>query len=112
MTDSEIYEYIGSKIRQVRLNKGMSQAELAEKAELSLPSISNIELGKSKMKLASFIRIADALQVSTEELASDGREVMSADNLSEVLSKLTEAESESIKRVISEIIKWMPNKND
>lgn len=59
---------IGSRIREVRSKRLMSQAELAEKASLSLPLISNIELGKTNMQLVTFIKIAEALQVSTDYL--------------------------------------------
>lgn len=56
ITESQI---IGSRIREVRVKKGMSQAELAAKANISLPHISDLELGKSRMMLASFVRITD-----------------------------------------------------
>ena len=44
---------IGSRIRAARSSKGMSQADLAVKASVSLPLISNIELGKTRMHLDS-----------------------------------------------------------
>ncbi len=65
ITESQI---IGSRIREVRVKKGMSQAELAVEANISLPHISDIELGKSRMMLASFVRITEALQVSADSL--------------------------------------------
>ena len=42
---------IGSRIKAVRTGKGMSQADLAVKASVSLPLISNIERGKTRMQL-------------------------------------------------------------
>lgn len=59
---------IGSRIRAARSSKGMSQADLAVKASVSLPLISNIELGKTRMHLDTFIKVAEALQVSTDHL--------------------------------------------
>ena len=50
------------------MKKGMSQQKLAELAGLSLPHVSVIELGKSEMKLSTFMRIAEALQTSTDAL--------------------------------------------
>lgn len=41
---------IGSRIKAVRTGKGMSQADLAVKASVSLPLISNIERGKTRMR--------------------------------------------------------------
>lgn len=59
---------IGARIREARLAKGMSQADLAEKSNISLPHISEIELGKADIRLQSFIRIIEALQVSSDEI--------------------------------------------
>lgn len=59
---------IGSRIRAARSSKGMSQADLAVKASVSLPLISNIELGTKVMSLETFVSIANALEVSTDSL--------------------------------------------
>lgn len=40
---------IGSRIKAVRTSRGMSQADLAVKASVSLPLISNIERGKTSI---------------------------------------------------------------
>ena len=47
---------IGSRIKAVRTGKGMSQADLAVKASVSLPLISNIERGKTRMQLETFAK--------------------------------------------------------
>ena len=62
------YKKIGARIREVRIKNGMSQADLSVKAHISLPHISDIELGKTKMLLATFVRITEALQVSADVL--------------------------------------------
>ena len=59
---------IGSRIKAVRTSKGMSQADLAVKASVSLPLISNIERGKTRMQLETFVKVAEALQVSADHL--------------------------------------------
>ena len=68
MKEQELTErqLVGSRIREARINRHMSQADLAVKANISLPHISNIEQGKTGMKLESFIRIIEALQVSAD----------------------------------------------
>lgn len=70
MTEHDLTEsqLIGSRIRDARINRRMSQADLAAKANISLPHISNIEKGKTSMKLETFIRIIEALQVSADSL--------------------------------------------
>ena len=59
---------IGSRIKAVRTSRGMSQADLAVKASVSLPLISNIERGKTSMQLETFVKVAEALQVSADHL--------------------------------------------
>jgi predicted transcriptional regulator len=47
-------QMIGSRIREARVKCGMSQSDLAVKANISLPHISDIELGKTNMMLSSY----------------------------------------------------------
>ena len=56
----EFYQTIGSRIREIRTSKGLSQADLAEKAKLSTPVISGIENGHSKVWLITFAKICEA----------------------------------------------------
>ena len=53
MTEHDLTEsqLVGSRIRDARINRRMSQADLAAKANISLPHVSNIEKGKTSMKL-------------------------------------------------------------
>ena len=64
----EFYQTIGSRIREIRTSKGLSQADLAEKAKLSTPVISGIENGHSKVWLITFAKICEALQVSADDV--------------------------------------------
>ena len=68
---------IGSRIKAVRTGKGMSQADLAVKASVSLPLISNIERGKTRMQLETFVKVAEALQVSADHLLRGGEDDLS-----------------------------------
>ena len=65
---SQINKEIGERIREARLSKNMSQQDLATKANVSLPHISEIENGKQTMKLLTFVRIIEALQVSADAI--------------------------------------------
>ena len=102
-TESKI---IGSRIKEARIKNGMSQADLAAKANISLPHISDIELGKSNMLLTSFIRIAIALQVSADTLLRpDVPSVRSLyeGELSEVFSDCSPAQMDSILKIAREV---------
>ncbi len=62
------YKHIGLRIRKERERAGFSQAKLAELADSSMQYISLIETAKKKPSLQMLLRIADALNVSVDQL--------------------------------------------
>lgn len=115
MYDALDAKKIGSRIRAVRLSKSMSQAELAAKASLSLPLISNIELGKTSMQLETFIKIAEALQISTDHLLRpDIPEVRAIyqGELSDIMDGCTPNEMESILKIVRELKNTFSNRSE
>lgn len=105
-SDMELYKQIGSRIREARLALNMSQADLAEKAHLSLPHISIIELGKSKMQLSTFICVVEALQVSADSLlrvnTPEGKNCY-AGEIAKVIDDCSPAEMEAILKIVTEL---------
>lgn len=68
-------EGIGSKIRQLRKEKGLTLNEVAEKTGLSQGFLSQLERSKSSVTLQSISKISDALEVSrTYFFENDTRE--------------------------------------
>lgn len=59
---------IGTRIKNIRKSKNMTQEQLSEQTKLSLSHISNLENGRSKMSLESLILIAKVLQVPTDAI--------------------------------------------
>ena len=59
---------LGDRIRQTRRARGISQIQLAEMAQISVSHMSDIETGKTNISLDVFIRIMNALQVSSDWL--------------------------------------------
>lgn len=59
---------LGSRIRKARADCHMSQTELADACGLSVPYVSNIERGKKCFSVDILLRLAQALQVSTDKL--------------------------------------------
>ena len=108
MTEHELTEsqLVGSRIRDARINRRMSQADLAAKANISLPHVSNIEKGKTSMKLETFIRIIEALQVSADSLLRpDVPEVRSLyqSEFDELLADCSPKELDSILKIVREL---------
>lgn len=61
---------IGRQIRLARLQKNLTQTQLAEAANLSVPYISHVERGKKRVSLDALVRIAQALEVTLDQLLS------------------------------------------
>lgn len=62
------YERMGKIIKAVRIARGLSQADLAECIDLSVPYISHIETGRSKASLETIVNIANVLDVTVDRL--------------------------------------------
>jgi transcriptional regulator with XRE-family HTH domain len=62
------YVRFGRELRRVRGEKGLTQAELAQRVDLGRTSIVNIENGLQRVHLHTFLEIARALQTNPAEL--------------------------------------------
>lgn len=58
----EYLKMIGNRIKQYRVNLGMTQRDLEEKSGVSVRSISRLEQGAS-VQLDSFIKVLEALNL-------------------------------------------------
>ena len=111
----ELLNHIGERIRNKRVSLGMSQADLAVKSGISLPRISKIENAKVEMRLSTFIRIAEALQVATDELIQADVPTtveMNKAAFSEVLSDCTLREQTVILNTVKQMKKAMRTNQD
>lgn len=106
---------IGQRIRAIRTARGMSQAELGFAAQLATSNISDIELGKTKMWLSTFVRIVEALQVSADSiLRPDVPEVngLYQKEYAQLLADCTPSEIEAIMKISKEVKASLHAKRD
>lgn len=68
MNPEELYKDLGRRIRFRRIELGLNQAQLGDRAGISRASISNIEAGRHQLLLHVVISIARALETSLDEL--------------------------------------------
>jgi len=59
---------LGENLKRIRIEKGMSQADICRELEVDKGYISNIEAGKQNPTLVTLARLAKALNVSVDEL--------------------------------------------
>ena len=70
MTGEEVREALARNIKKLRAQKGFSQAQLAEKADISLPFMSSIEQSSKWPYPDTLAKIASALEVDVSDLFS------------------------------------------
>lgn len=65
----EILKAFGAKVRRLRQSRKLSQEKLAELSGLHRTYISSVELGERNVSLKNIHALANALEVSVEELS-------------------------------------------
>ena len=65
------YKALGAKIKEYRKKENITQEQLAEMADISLSHMSNIETASASVSLPALKLIADALDVTLDELLID-----------------------------------------
>ncbi len=87
------YVKIGKKIKKIRLEKELTQEEIASAAEISLSHMSNIETAKTKVSLITLAKISRILECSLDELVFDDK-ITSNFKLKKILCNVDEFEVE------------------
>ena len=65
------YQAIGTRVRRLRKARGLTQQTLAELSDQEPSNISHIERGATKLSLPTLVNIANALEVTVDELLCD-----------------------------------------
>lgn len=69
---------IGNKLYQTRKRMGLTQAEVAEAADLSDRAYANIERGTANLRIETFLQICNALQVTPDEILTEENPTLAA----------------------------------
>ncbi len=96
------FKIIGIRVKESRIHNQMSQADLAERIDMSVTYISHIETAKKQASLKALVRIANVLGVTVDYLLTGNQ----ANDLAEYrtdLTRLIEDCSSYEKRIIYEI---------
>lgn len=90
---------IGNNIKRCRKNMGLTQANLAEKINLSTIHMSHLETGAASMSLECMLNICNALKVTPDELLYGEYELnlkSTSDKLNGLLDSLTADEKKLV----------------
>lgn len=101
---------IGSQIKSYRIKLKLTQQELAERSELSLPFMNLVENDKRNLSVETLLKILDGLEISPSEFFLPFSEDISPD-LSELVGKLqTNQNSDKYINIFNNILDT-PNSN-
>ena len=98
-------EFIGKKIKQLRVKAKLSQAELSEKIGMTEKNLSNIERGLQVPSLNSFLRLLQLLHVPLTEFGIDFKTIenKNRDELVKEIYLLNEKEISSYISIINAV---------
>ena len=88
MTERELLKVLSGNIKLYRSQNKWTQAELAEKLNISINFLSDIETGKKWASPVNLVKIADLFGINAYELLKPPN--LSPDNLNPFLEKYTE----------------------
>ena len=97
------YVSIGNRIKELRTAKGWTQAKLAEKSGVEPSNISHIERAATKLSLPTMVNIANALDVTLDEIAYGSlvkSTHVSVKMINDILSDCTAEEIKSLSEVL------------
>ena len=93
---------IGGKLYAKRRERGMTQAELAEKAEISDRTYADIERGVTVMRIDTLLKICKALNITPDEIFTESVECeMSEEEIADMLRICSSKEKKTAVRLLS-----------
>ncbi|CYX15896.1 MULTISPECIES: helix-turn-helix domain-containing protein [Streptococcus] len=99
-------QYIGTRVRQLRKEKNLSQQLLSEKAEVGIDYISNLETKGSNIKVDTLEKIISALEIEVSDFFQVVDSTTNYNVLNE-LNKLPIKKREELEEIILLMIKTL-----
>ena len=95
-----VKQEFGKKIKRMRLNRGLTQEELAEAVNLSQRAMSGIETGENFASAETIDKLVSALDTTLEELFATNHLKVEKDLRQEIDEKLDDLSHDNEKLVI------------
>jgi transcriptional regulator with XRE-family HTH domain len=95
---------IGMRIKEIRRSKGLSQEQLAEKADINSKYLSRMERGTENPTLDMFIKLANALEIEPWEMFDFGH-VVSHKELRGAIQNITKTADEPTLRLALKVLR-------
>lgn len=105
------YNVIGARIRQARLERNMTQEELADQIDISVAFLSRVERGNSHINLKRLNQVCNILEISEGDLLN-GVSSTSENYLNKEFTDLMKSISPEKQRLIYKIAKIIAEKDE
>lgn len=100
-------ELLGKRVRELRKKRGLTQEQLAERANVDVKYLGNIERGRENPTIGTLEKLVNALSVKLHQILNFEHEVQGERLLRrrivQILEKCDEKELRAILRLISAI---------
>ena len=87
MTEKDLRVILSTNLRKYRNYRKFTQAEFAEKIDISIPFLSDIENGKKWVSPKTLVKMADTLGIEAYELLKPAKTL--PDNAGDIIEKYT-----------------------
>ena len=106
----DIYRFVGKRIKQERIKKGLTQQEVADLAEITNNFLSYVENGKKQASLDTIHKVSNALNISLSELFIDVPYKKTEYSLSEQILPLLRDKPQKDKKFVLDLVKLVSRK--
>ena len=103
-----LYPLMGRNIKRLRQQNKMTQEQLAEKINMDQKQISNIESGRARARLSTYLRIANVFDVSIDHFLAEALLVDLNDLPNSALSR--KSEQRFLRDVILAVLNYLKRK--
>lgn len=90
---------MGKRIKECRLKKQLTVEQLAEKLEISVVFMNDIERGVKTPRMENFVKILNALEITADEILFDSVRADTDIYLNEITKKMKRLDNNQIAKV-------------
>ena len=96
---------IGNRISRRRKQLGLTQEQVAEKIDVSVQMVSNLERGNKAIKIENLLKISKILKISTDYILTGNQTSKDCSEISKKIEKLSPNDLEMINLLIDFCLK-------
>ena len=104
MSDTEL-KCIGERICKLRKRSGMTQEQLAEKMDVSIQMISNLERGMKAIRIDNLVKLSRILGVTADFILTGQQTTSDLDSLSQKINRLSAEHRDLIELIVTYLSK-------